>query len=119
MSPVGGKTPLSAGLLMAYRVLTQQKRVHPEVMPLMILLTDGAGNVSMGDMPAQEEAHHIASAIQNADFRSVVINMEHAAFDRGLAQALAIELDAPCYSLGQLRADNLYQTVRQELSQAK
>jgi Mg-chelatase subunit ChlD len=117
--PVGGKTPLSAGLFMAYRVLTQQKRVHPEVMPLMILLTDGAGNVSMGDMPAQEEAHHMAATIKAADIRSVVINMEHAAFDRGLAQALADELEAPCYSLGQLRADNLYQTVRQELSLVK
>ena len=113
--PVGGKTPLSAGLLLAHHVLTQQKRANPEVMPLMILLTDGAGNVSVGKLPAQEEAHHICAAIHGDGIRSVVINMEHAAFDRGLAQALADELAAPCYSLGQLRADNLYETVRNEL----
>jgi Mg-chelatase subunit ChlD len=52
--PVGGKTPLSAGLLLAYQVFTQQLRLDPEVMPLMILLTDGAGNVSITDLPAQE-----------------------------------------------------------------
>lgn len=113
--PVGGKTPLSAGLLLAYRVLIQQIRLDPEVMPLMILLTDGAGNVSITDMPAQEEAHQVASVIQAAGIRSVVINMEHASFDRGLAQALADELDGPCYTLRQLKAAALYQTVRDEL----
>jgi len=113
--PVGGKTPLSAGLLMAYRVLSQQMRLSPEIMPLMILLTDGAGNVSITDIPAQEEAHRVAAVIRTASIRSVVINMEHASFDRGLAQALADELDGPCYTLRQLKAETLYQTVRDEL----
>ena len=113
--PVGGKTPLSAGLLLAYRVFTQHMRLNPEVMPLMILLTDGAGNVSITDLPAQEEAHRVAAVIRSAGIRSVVINMEHASFDRGLAQALADELDAPCYTLRQLKAEALYQTVREEL----
>lgn len=113
--PVGGKTPLSAGLLLAYRVFGQHLRVNPDVMPLMILLTDGAGNVSMTDMPAQEEAHRVAAIIREGGIRSVVINMEHASFDRGLAQALADELDAPCYTLRQLKAEALYQTVRKQL----
>jgi magnesium chelatase subunit D len=112
---VGGKTPLSAGLLMAYDVLKKEAYTHPDVMPMMILLTDGAGNVSMSDLPPQEEAHRIATMIREADVRSVVINMEHAAFDQGLAQLLADNLDAPCHSLADLRADTLYRTVLQEL----
>jgi Mg-chelatase subunit ChlD len=113
--PVGGKTPLSAGLLMAYRVFTQQMRLDPETMPLMILLTDGAGNVSVTDLPAQEEAHRVANVIRAAGIRSVVINMEHASFDRGLAKELADKLDGPCYTLRQLKAETLLQTVRSEL----
>ena len=113
--PVGGKTPLSAGLLLSHRVLTQHMRLNPDLMPLMILLPDGAGNVSITDLPAQEEAHRVAAVIRSAGIRSVVINMEHSSFDRGLAQALADELDAPCYSLRQLKAEALYQTVREEL----
>jgi Mg-chelatase subunit ChlD len=113
--PVGGKTPLSAGLLLAHRVMTQHMRLNPEIMPLMILLTDGAGNVSITDLPAQEEAHRVAAVIRAAGIRSVVINMEHSSFDRGLAQALANELDGPCYTLRQLKAEALYQTVRDEL----
>jgi len=84
-------------------------------MPLMILLTDGAGNVSITDLPAQEEAHRVAAVIRAAGIRSVVINMEHSSFDRGLAKALADELDGPCYTLRQLKAEALYQTVRDEL----
>jgi magnesium chelatase subunit D len=113
--PVGGKTPLSAGLLLAHKVLTHQKRLHPEVMTMMILLTDGAGNVSMTDLPAQEEAHRVAKMIEEEGIRSVVVNMEHVSFDRGLAQALADELHGPCYTLHELKADTLYRTVKDEL----
>ena len=83
--PVGGKTPLSAGLMLAYRVFRRELRLHPEAMPLMILLTDGAGNVSLTETPPQEEAHKIADLIRRAGIHSVVINMEHEAYDRGLA----------------------------------
>ncbi|MCX7838264.1 MAG: VWA domain-containing protein, partial [Anaerolineae bacterium] len=53
--PVGGKTPLSAGLLLAHQVLIRERIKDREVMPLMIVVTDGAGNVSMSQMPPQEE----------------------------------------------------------------
>ena len=112
---VGGKTPLSAGLMMAYEVFRKESYTHPDVMPMMILLTDGAGNVSMSDLPPQKEAHQIADLIREMGVRSVVINMEHAAFDQGLAELLANNLDAPCHSLEDLRADTLYQTVLNEL----
>jgi magnesium chelatase subunit D len=113
--PVGGKTPLSAGLQLAYEVITRELRRRPDLMPLMVLLTDGAGNVSMTDLPPQEEAHRIAELFPQAHIRSVVINMEHEAFDQGLAQALADHLQAPCYRLEELRAEALLARVRGEL----
>jgi len=113
--PVGGKTPLSAGLTLASKVFEQEKRTHPDVMPLMILLTDGAGNVSLTNLPPQEEAHRAADLLKEAHIRSVVINMEHAAFDQGLARTLAENLGAPCYTLRELKAESLYQTVKGEL----
>ncbi len=113
--PVGGKTPLSAGLNLAYEVITRELRQHPDLMPLMVLLTDGAGNVSMSDIPPQEESHRIAELFPQAHIRSVVINMEHESFDQGLAQALADHLQAPCYRLEELRADALLERVRWEL----
>jgi magnesium chelatase subunit D len=114
--PVGGKTPLSSGLWLSYQVLDRERRLNPEVMPLMILLTDGAGNVSMSNLPPREESLRIARFFNRADIRSVVINMEHVAFDRGLAQELADALGGPCYALEELRASSLVQTVRDELA---
>ena len=113
--PVGGKTPLTAGLILAYKTFKQEKLTHPDVMPLMILLTDGAANVAMTDLPPQEEAHRAARLFKEEHLRSVVINMEHAAFDQGLAGALAEKLGAPCYTLHELKAENLYEMVKGEL----
>jgi Mg-chelatase subunit ChlD len=113
--PVGGKTPLPHGLWLSYQILRQELRLNPQVMPMMILLTDGAGNVPMsGDSP-RAEALRICSLFRNSPIRSVVINMEHIAFDRGLAQELADSLNGPCYRLDELRAMSLVQTVRGEL----
>lgn len=116
--PVGGKTPLSAGLQLSYDVLRREKILHPDVLPLLIVLTDGAGNVSMGHLPPQEEAHMIADRIAEEEIYSVVINMEHIAFDQGLAQALAEHLEGPCYSLTDLKAETLYSAVRDEMGKA-
>ena len=113
--PVGGKTPLPAGLKMAYEVLQREHILHPDVQPLLIVLTDGAGNVSIGDLSPQEEGFHFADLISFDGIRSVVINMEHAAFDQGLAQALADHLKSPCYSLSELKAENLYSAVKKEM----
>jgi Mg-chelatase subunit ChlD len=114
--PVGGKTPLSAGLYMAHEIIQRERILHPDINPLLILLTDGAGNVSMTNLPPQEEARRLADQINDDHIRSVVINMEHAAFDQGLAQALADHLKGPCYTLSELKAETLYQKVREEMA---
>jgi Mg-chelatase subunit ChlD len=117
--PVGGKTPLSAGLLLTYETIRREMNQNPDIMPMMILLTDGAGNVSLSEgLSPQEEAHYIANLIKDADIRTVTINMEHIAFDQGLAQRLADRLGGPCYTLGQIRADNLLDTVRTEIDRS-
>lgn len=113
--PVGGKTPLSSGLFVAWQVFEQVQRREPEVQPMMILLTDGAGNVSMSGQPAQEEALRMAELYAHSEVRSVVVNMEHAAFDRGLAQKLAAALRAQCFDLPELKAETLLQTVQNVL----
>ena len=117
--PVGGKTPLSAGLDLAHGVLKREKILHPDVLPLLIVLTDGAGNVSMANLPPLEESRWLAGRIADENIHSVVINMEHAAFDQGLAQELATSLKAPCLTLTDLRAESLYFAVRKEMDSAQ
>ncbi|MDZ7843247.1 MAG: VWA domain-containing protein [Anaerolineales bacterium] len=114
--PVGGKTPLSAGLKLAHEVLRKELISRPDTKPLMILLTDGVGNVSLSKRPPQEEAYTIADQIAEDDIPSVVINMEHKEFDKGLAKEISQHLKASYYNLSDLHADQLYQTVLGEMS---
>ena len=114
--PVGGKTPLSAGLCQALQTIQQETRRSPDLRPLLILLTDGAGNVSMGDMPPQLEAYHIAEQIQAAGIQSIVVNMESQAFDEGYANALAEHLGGISHTLDSLQATQLLHMVRRELN---
>jgi len=113
--PVGGKTPLSAGLMLAYRTIRQEKLQDPDLVPLMIILTDGAGNVSLTGTSPREEALRIAQQFPVRGYRSIVVNTEHESLDRGLAQELADNLGAPCYKLQDIRAESLYNTVRKAL----
>jgi Mg-chelatase subunit ChlD len=113
--PVGGKTPLSAGLLMSYQIIERELNQNPDIAPMMILLTDGAGNVSVTGTPPRDEALMIADLFRERELRSVVINTEHESLDRGLARELAERLSGPCYTLAEIRADSLYATVRREL----
>lgn len=114
--PVGGKTPLSAGLVLAFEVIQRELLQDNEIVPMMIILTDGAGNVSMTGMPPREEGLMVARMFAEKQIRCIVINTEHESLDRGLAQELATMLDGPCYTLRDLRADNLYAMVRKELT---
>ncbi len=114
--PVGGKTPLAAGLWLALQTIQREIRRYPELMPMMVILTDGAGNVSMGDAPPQEEAYRIADQIKEEAIKSIVVNMESADYDRGLAQDLADHLGGICHNPASLRADALLSMVRSELS---
>jgi len=113
--PIGGKTPLSAGLNMAYEVIKREELAHPDVRTLLILLTDGVGNVSISRMHPQKEANKIAEKIAGEEIPSVVINMEHREFDKGLASEIADHLKASYYCLSDLRAEKLLQTVRDEI----
>ena len=75
---------------------TTRKHIHPDVEPLLIVLTDGAGNVSIGTLAPAGRMLQIRGTDREREDPLVVINMEHAAFDQGLAQQLANHLKAPC-----------------------
>ena len=114
--PVGGKTPLAAGLQMAYEVIKREKILHPDVQPLLIVLTDGAGNVPLlpGRLVA-EEVTELAGMFANENIHSVVINMEQKVFDSGLAQDLANKMNAVCYTVEDLKGETLLETVQREI----
>lgn len=113
--PTGGKTPLSRGMMLGYELLARAKRQDAEVLPLMVLLTDGQANVAMGDLPPQTEAYELAKFIASQEIYSVVIDTEHPVFERGLARKLAEYLKGSYYRLDDLREGGLVELVKAEL----
>ena len=48
--PTGGRTPLSRGLLLAMEVIETEKQKDRNVLPLLVVLSDGRANVAMGSV---------------------------------------------------------------------
>lgn len=113
--PTGGKTPLARGMLTAFELLDRARRQDDEIVPLMVLLTDGQANVAIGNLPPQQEAYQIADLIAAYDIRAIVIDTEHPNFERGLSRRLAEHLKGAYYRLEELHDDGLVRAVRRQM----
>jgi magnesium chelatase subunit D len=113
--PTGGKTPLARGMLTAFELLEKARRQDTEILPLMVLLTDGQANVAISSLPPQQEAYQIADLIAGHEIRAIVIDTEHPNFERGLSRRLAEHLKGSYYRLEDLSDDGLVQAVRRQM----
>jgi magnesium chelatase subunit D len=113
--PTGGKTPLARGMLTGFEVLDRARRQDVEVLPLMVLLTDGQANVSIGQLPPQTEAYQVAEFIAGQEIRAIVIDTEDPKFERGLSRQLAERMQGQYYRLEELSDGGLAAAVRQQM----
>jgi magnesium chelatase subunit D len=112
--PVGGKTPLGAGLLEAYRLLQRVGRKRPETRFLILLITDGRANQSVTRMPPDEEIDHVAGLLRKQiGIDMIVVDTEEkgrfTTMDR--AASIAALLGADYYTIEDLKADYLVDIV--------
>ncbi|MFZ5595863.1 MAG: putative cobaltochelatase [Bacillota bacterium] len=112
--PTGGKTPLSAGLAKAYEVAKAHLYKDPNISPLLIIISDGKGNVSLGADKPLVEARRAAEMIRAEDrIKTLVVDVEKNGFlTFGLAKELAQILGADYYKIDDLKADTLVQAVK-------
>lgn len=115
--PTGGKTPLPLALDKAYMLCKAQLRKDPNMSPLVIIISDGKANVSIGEDKPLSEVDKLAELI-NEDIRikSLVIDVEKKGFlSFGLAKKLAQNLGAEYYKIEDLKADTLVEAVRSNI----
>ncbi len=112
--PVGGKTPLAAGLAKAHETVRQHLKRSPHMRPIVIILSDGKGNVAAGGDSPLTEAHRVARAMRDEPaIKFIVIDTEKKGLlSFGKARELAVQLGGECYSIEQLKVDNLVEIVR-------
>ena len=116
--PVGGKTPLSAGLVKAYELLRNHLLREPSARPLAILITDGRGNVGLGqDKPFAESLDIAGKMAQEERIKFIVVDSESAgAVTFGRARKLAERLGAAYFKIQDLKADQLLGIAKGDLS---
>ncbi|MBU1695616.1 MAG: putative cobaltochelatase [Proteobacteria bacterium] len=115
--PVGGKTPLSSGLVKGFELLRNHLLREPEARPIAIIITDGRGNVALGDQKPFQEALNLAEKMafeQRIQF--IVVDSESGgAVSFGLAQKLAVSLNAEYFKIQDLKANHLVDIARGDL----
>jgi magnesium chelatase subunit D len=119
--PVGGRTPLSAGLSTTHREVRNTLIKNPLARPIVILITDGRGNVSLeGEskgLAPFEEALKLARAMSQEDRvkYAVVDTEESGVMHFGLAVRLAEALGAEYFRTEDLKAQTLVDIVKQQM----
>ncbi|HUY61748.1 MAG TPA: VWA domain-containing protein, partial [Candidatus Dormibacteraeota bacterium] len=74
---VGGTTPLTHGLLAALQLIRTERRRDATVLPLLVLISDGRGNISLFGEEPLLEAQRAAAEIQRERIRALVIDSAH------------------------------------------
>jgi magnesium chelatase subunit D len=104
--PTGGRTPLAAGLELAFTTLERERLRDPRRRPLLVIVTDGRRTA--GDDPVR-----VAAALAGRGTACVVIDCESGPVRLGLAGELATRLRAVRLELDDLvGAEALADTVR-------
>ena len=114
--PVGGRTPLSAGLAKTYEMLRNYLMREPDGRPIAIVITDGRANVAMGGGKPLDEAVAFAERMAlDGRIRFVVVDTEaEGLLSFGLARKLASAMDARYFKIKDLKADALVNIVKGE-----
>ena len=74
--PTGGKTPLPHALHLAYEVISREKLKHPKDAFLLVLITDGQANISLGAGPAIVETKKLAAQLRSLNINTLVLDTE-------------------------------------------
>jgi magnesium chelatase subunit D len=122
--PLGGPTPLSMGLLTAYRLIEQELRRERDLVPVLILVSDGCANTSMGRTPPCEEAMRVGEMFRARKIRSIVLGtagqgwrMRDGSFFAP-ARELAAAMGGEFHPMDRLAAEGVLALVGQDSAEA-
>jgi len=71
---IGGTTPLTHGLMTALKLIKTERLRDPRVYPLIVLISDGRGNISLFGEEPLLEAQRAAAQIKQEGIRAMVID---------------------------------------------
>jgi magnesium chelatase subunit D len=125
---VGGTTPLTHGLMAGYTVVKTELSRDPSTRPLLVLISDGRGNISMFKEEPLVEAQKVAALINSEKIEALVIDsardfshlpsVQHLARVAPMYQTYAINACADLADRMGARYYGLYDLSREEIASA-
>lgn len=114
--PVGGRTPLNAALIRADEVLRGQLVRDPTSRPIVVLITDGRSNVSIGSGKPIDESLELARRLSKEErIRFILVDTEEQGLIKfGLAVKIAQALNAQYFQTADLKAETLVNLISQQ-----
>ncbi|WP_353684708.1 VWA domain-containing protein [Thermodesulfovibrio sp. 3907-1M] len=113
--PTGGKTPLSAGLMEAYKLMKIMHFKEPQSRLLIFIITDGKANVSLSDKSVFEELKSICFMLKDfpsSDFIVIDTEKKDKFMKMDLAGRIAEWLQARYFLIDELKSENLLSIVK-------
>jgi magnesium chelatase subunit D len=105
--PVGGRTPLAAGLDLGIRLLLQEKRKNRETLPVMLVFSDGRPNVSCFGGDPLDEALFYAREVKRHGIQAILVDTEFNPMATGYGYEIAQRMEAVY-----LMMDGLYEPLK-------
>jgi magnesium chelatase subunit D len=114
--PTGGRTPLAHGLKAGLDTIKESLLKDKNLLPMLVLISDGRANVSIGSGNPVEDAERIAGEIRAANIRSVAIDTEQDFISFGLVRKIAGKLEGIYLRIRELEAAPIASAVRNNLN---
>ena len=115
--PTGGRTPLASGLYQAWQLLRARKLKDPDMLPMIVLVTDGRANRPLWTENAVADAVKAAELIHRDGIHGVVIDTEKDFISLHIAQQIAQAMHGTYHKVDELKAQQLRSIVKERTNQ--
>ena len=115
--PTGGKTPLAHALRLTNDLIKTEQLRHPQDAFLLVLVTDGRANVSLGRGRPMEEVKELSAQIKTLGVNALILDSESFApcLDLGCLPELSRIMGGSYHSLTSIRAPEMVARVEAAL----
>jgi len=109
---IGGKTPLALGIRKSVDYVKSLKVKDKEMSPIIVIVSDGRGNVSFKNKNIMLELEDIATEVSKENIQFIVVDTETGFLKLELAKKISDKLDAMYFKLDELRDEELVEAIK-------